>query len=62
VIVVEGYMDVVMMHQHGFTNAVASMGTSITEQQIKDLFRYADSIYFMFDGDNEGKKAGWRSL
>lgn len=62
IIVVEGYMDVVMMHQHGFSNAVASMGTSITEQQIKNLFRYSDSIYFMFDGDNAGKKAGWRAL
>jgi len=62
VIVVEGYMDVVMMHQFGFTNAVASMGTSITELQIKKLFRYADNVYFMFDGDKAGKKAAWRAL
>lgn len=62
VIVVEGYMDVVTMHQFGFTNAVASMGTSITELQIKKLFRYTDNIYFMFDGDKAGKKAAWRAL
>jgi DNA primase len=62
VIVVEGYIDVVMMHQCNFSNAVASMGTSITELQIKKLFRYANNIYFMFDGDKAGKKAAWRAL
>lgn len=61
-IIVEGYMDVVMMHQYGFTTTVASMGTSINEVQIKKIFKYGDNIYFMFDGDEAGKKAAWQAL
>ncbi|RTK95845.1 MAG: DNA primase [Neisseriaceae bacterium] len=62
VIVVEGYMDVIALHQHGITNAVATMGTSVTEEHIKQLFRMCDNICYSFDGDNAGKKAAWRAL
>jgi len=61
-IVVEGYMDVVALHQFGISNAVATMGTAATEEHIKKLFRQCDDIYFCFDGDNAGRKAAWRAL
>ncbi len=62
VIVVEGYMDVIALYQHGITNAVATMGTSVTDEHIKQLFRMCDNICYSFDGDNAGKKAAWRAL
>jgi DNA primase len=61
-VVVEGYMDVIALHQFGVTNAVATMGTAATEEHIKKLFRQCDDIYFCFDGDTAGKKAAWRAL
>lgn len=61
-IVVEGYMDVIAMHQFSLDNVVASMGTAATEEQIKKLFRLCDDIYFCFDGDKAGHKAAWRAL
>lgn len=61
-IVVEGYMDVIALHQYGVSNAVATMGTAATEEHIKQLFRLGDSICYAFDGDNAGKKAAWRAL
>ena len=65
-LVVEGYMDVVMLWQHGVTNAVASLGTALGEEQFKLLWRYRDTIVLCFDGDKAGeqaaKKAAERSL
>lgn len=57
IIVVEGYMDCIALHSHGFTNVVASLGTALTEEQIKLLVRYTDKIYLCFDGDDAGKTA-----
>lgn len=62
VLVVEGYMDVVALAQHGIDYAVASLGTATTEEHIKILLRQSDAIYFCFDGDAAGKKAAWRAL
>ncbi|MEW5787755.1 MAG: DNA primase [Pseudomonadota bacterium] len=62
VVVVEGYMDVVMLDQHGVQNAVATLGTAITADQASRLLRLADTVIFAFDGDNAGRKAAWRAL
>jgi DNA primase len=60
-LVVEGYMDVVMLHQYGEERAVASLGTSLTESQARKLFRFADEILFCFDGDAAGQRAAARA-
>jgi len=62
IIVVEGYMDVVSLHQHGVTNAVASLGTATTPQHIDILSKTSNNIIFCFDGDNAGKNAAWKAL
>ena len=62
IIVVEGYMDVIALAQQGLRNAVATLGTSTSEEHIKRLFRVVPSILFCFDGDNAGRKAAWRAL
>ena len=62
IIVVEGYMDVVSLHQHGVTNAVASLGTATTPQHIDILSKTSNNIVFCFDGDNAGKNAAWKAL
>jgi DNA primase len=56
-IVVEGYFDVLQMHQAGFGNVVASCGTSFTSEMAKLLRRYSPNVCLMFDGDAAGKKA-----
>jgi DNA primase len=56
-LLVEGYTDVIALHQAGFTGAVAPLGTALTEKQAELLNRYADSVYFMFDGDEAGINA-----
>ncbi len=56
-ILVEGYMDVLALHQAGITNAVASCGTSLTRYQAKILRRYTGTILFIYDGDPAGKKS-----
>lgn len=61
VIAVEGYMDVVAIAQAGFGDAVAPMGTALTEQQIELLWRMADKPILCFDGDNAGKRAAMRA-
>ncbi len=61
-IVVEGYMDVVALAQHGIHYAVASLGTATTTEQIQKIFRTTHEIIFCYDGDNAGKKAAWRAL
>ncbi|MDK2992851.1 MAG: primase [Clostridiales bacterium] len=62
IIVVEGYMDAVMLHQYGVDNAVASLGTALTEEQAKLMKRYAQKIIICYDGDIAGKKAATRGL
>jgi len=62
VIVVEGYMDVVALSQHGIDYVVATLGTAVTIFHIQKLLRYSDKIIFCFDGDNAGKKAARRAL
>lgn len=61
-IVVEGYMDVVALAQHGVGNAVATLGTSTTPMHVQKLLRMVDEIVFCFDGDAAGRKAAWRAL
>ena len=61
-IVVEGYMDVVMLAQHGVGNAVATLGTATTGEHIRKLLRVVDRVVFSFDGDSAGRKAAWRAL
>ncbi len=61
-LVVEGYMDMIALYQHGLTYAVATLGTAITAYQIQALFRYTPEIVFCFDGDNAGRRAAWRAL
>lgn len=61
VIVVEGYMDVIALHQFGFQNAVATMGTALTPQMLSQLRRYAHTIYLAFDADSAGMNAMLRS-
>jgi DNA primase len=62
IIVVEGYMDVIGLAQHGVTNTVATLGTATTKQNAERLFRYCDNIIFSFDGDKAGRTAAWRAL
>jgi len=62
VVVVEGYMDVVALAQHGVEYAVATLGTSTTPVHAQKLFRLTDSVVFCFDGDAAGRKAAWRAL
>jgi DNA primase len=62
VLVVEGYMDVVALAQHGVEYAVATLGTSTTAIHAQKLFRLADLVVFCFDGDAAGRKAAWRAL
>lgn len=61
-ILVEGYMDVIALHSAGFTNAVAPLGTALTEQQIKLLWSCCDEPIVCFDGDTAGRKAAVRAL
>lgn len=60
-IVAEGYMDVIALHQAGFTNAVAPLGTAVTEEQLKLLWRTTPEPVFCLDGDNAGKRAMLRA-
>ena len=62
VIVVEGYMDVVALSQHGIEYAVAALGTATTSYHVQKLLRHTDNVVFCFDGDNAGRKAAWRAL
>lgn len=59
---VEGYTDVISLHQAGIHNVVASSGTSLTEDQIKLIKRYSDNVTVLFDGDNAGLKASMRGI
>jgi DNA primase len=61
-VVVEGYMDVVALAQHGVGNAVATLGTATTATHVQKLLRQVDRIVYCFDGDSAGRKAAWRAL
>ncbi len=61
-ILVEGYMDVIKMHTYGYTNTVAALGTSLTDNQIKLMKKYSKSFYIALDGDNAGRNAALRAI
>ncbi len=61
-VVVEGYMDVVALAQHGVNYAVASLGTSTTEEQLQTLFRTVKEVICCYDGDRAGRDAAWRAM
>jgi len=61
-IIVEGYMDVVSLHQHGIANAVATLGTATNIKHLQKLLRYCSDIVFCFDGDRAGNQAAWKAL
>jgi DNA primase len=61
-VIVEGYMDAIMAHQHGFRNVVASLGTAVTERQITLLKRWATELCFALDPDEAGQEATARGL
>ena len=62
ILVVEGYMDVIALHQHGITNVVATLGTATTPAHLQVLSRSAETIVFCFDGDKAGRDAAWKAL
>jgi DNA primase len=62
VIVVEGYMDVVALAQHGVEYAVATLGTATSPTHVQKLLRQTDEVVFCFDGDAAGRKAAWHAL
>jgi DNA primase len=61
-LLVEGYMDVVMLAQHGISYAVATLGTATTINHVQKLFRASSEVIFCFDGDEAGRLAAWRTL
>ena len=61
-VVVEGYMDVVALAQHGINYAVASLGTSTTPEQLQVLFRTVKEVVCCYDGDRAGREAAWRAM
>jgi DNA primase len=61
-LVVEGYMDVVALAQHGIRYAVATLGTALTPEHLNPLFRTSSEVVFCFDGDRAGRDAAWKAL
>lgn len=61
-ILAEGYMDVIALHRAGFTNAIASLGTSLTEEQARIMRRYADEVVICYDSDEAGQRATQRAI
>lgn len=61
-LVVEGYMDVVALAQHGIAEAVATLGTATSTTHVERLFRVVSEVVFCFDGDAAGRRAAWRAL
>jgi DNA primase len=61
-LIVEGYMDAVRLHQSGVDYAVATLGTATTAEHLRRLFRLVPSVVFAFDGDRAGRAAAWRAL
>lgn len=62
VLIVEGYMDVLALAQHGIPYALATLGTATTSEHLQALFRLSDDLVFCFDGDRAGRDAAWRAL
>lgn len=62
IMIVEGYMDVISLHQAGYTKVLASLGTALTQGQAKLLKRYSNEIYISYDGDTAGQKATLKGL
>lgn len=62
IILVEGYMDAVALHQYGFDYAVASLGTALTEDQVALLSKYTDQVILIYDGDDAGQNATRRAM
>ena len=62
ILVVEGYLDVASLSQHGVEPSVATLGTATTAEHIRRLTRISDCVIFCFDGDRAGRKAAWRAL
>jgi DNA primase len=62
IVVVEGYMDVIALHQAGLPIAVATLGTATTPEHTEVLFRAAPDVVFCFDGDRAGRSAAWKAL
>jgi len=60
--IVEGYMDVVRLHQAGICYAVATLGTATTQEHLNKIFRLTSEVVFCFDGDRAGRQAAWRAL
>src|SRR5271170_37760 len=60
--IVEGYMDVVRLHQVGITYAVATLGTATTQEHLNKIFKMTSEVVFCFDGDRAGLQAAWRAL
>lgn len=61
-ILAEGYMDVIALHRAGFTNAIASLGTALTEEQARIIRRYADEAIICYDSDEAGRRATQRAI
>jgi DNA primase len=61
-LIVEGYMDAVRLHQYGINYAVATLGTATTAEHFKRIFRIVNEVVFAFDGDRAGRAAAWRAL
>lgn len=61
-ILAEGYMDVIALHRAGFTNAIASLGTALTEEQARIMRRYADEVVICYDSDEAGRRATQRAI
>ncbi|MGH8140719.1 MAG: DNA primase [Steroidobacteraceae bacterium] len=61
-LIVEGYMDAVRLHQFGMSYAVATLGTATTPEHFKRVFRIVSEVVFAFDGDRAGRAAAWRAL
>ncbi|HEY7928899.1 MAG TPA: DNA primase [Steroidobacteraceae bacterium] len=61
-LIVEGYMDTVRLHQHGLAYAVATLGTATTPEHVRRAFRHVSELVFCFDGDRAGRAAAWRAL
>ena len=61
-IICEGYLDVIALHQAGFNNAVASLGTALTSQQASLMKRYTEEVLIIYDSDEAGKKAALRAI
>jgi DNA primase len=61
-LIVEGFLDVVRLHQFGFSNVVATLGTATTAEHLRRVFRMVSRVVFSFDGDRAGRSAAWRAL